>query len=79
MNQIETQTMPLSSGKIGESYEVLNIELPVHMEKRLEALGMTRGTKVSVLNCKGRGILIVRIRGTRFALGRNITKNITVR
>ena len=79
MNQIETQTMPLSEGKVGGCYEVLEIILPIQMEKRLEALGMTRGTRISVLNCKGHGILIVRIRGTRFALGRNITKNITVR
>jgi len=48
------------------------------MEKRLEALGMTRGTSVAVLNSKSKGVLIVKIRGTRFALGRNISRNITV-
>ncbi len=71
--------MLLCEGKIGSSYQVEDITLPVNMEKRLEALGMTRGTSVSVLNSKGKGILIVKIRGTRFALGRNITKNIFVR
>lgn len=71
--------MLLCEGKIGSSYRVEDITLPVNMEKRLEALGMTRGTSVSVLNSKGNGILIVKIRGTRFALGRNITKNIFVR
>lgn len=48
------------------------------MEKRLEALGMTRGTSVAVLNSKSQGVLIIKVRGTRFALGRNITKNILV-
>ena len=48
------------------------------MEKRLEALGMTRGTSVAVLNSKSHCVLIVKVRGTRFALGRNITKNILV-
>ena len=41
-------------------------------------LGMTRGTSIAVLNSKSRGVLIVKVRGTRFALGRNITKNILV-
>ena len=39
---------------------------------------MTLGTEVEVINRKGRGILIIRLRGTRFALGYNITKNIQV-
>lgn len=71
--------MYLSDGMIGKDYNVEDIALPTNIEKRLEALGMTRGTSVSVLNSKGHGILIVKVRGTRFALGRNITKNILVR
>ncbi|HIS53315.1 MAG TPA: ferrous iron transport protein A [Candidatus Onthomonas avicola] len=70
--------MSLSEGKIGSSYRVASICLPHDLEKRLEALGMTTGTSVSVLNSKSRGVLIVKVRGTRFALGRNITKNILV-
>lgn len=58
--------------------KVEDIDLPVNIEKRLEALGMTRGTSIAVLNSKSRGVLIVKVRGTRFALGRNITKNILV-
>ena len=71
--------MYLCDGKIGNDYKVEDIKLPVNMEKRLEALGMTRGTSVAVLNSKSRGILIVTVRGTRFAFGRNITENILVR
>lgn len=71
--------MCLCDGKVGSSYSVEDIRLPLQIEKRLEALGMTRGTAVSILNGKSRGILIVKIRGTRFALGRNISKNIAVR
>lgn len=73
------RVMLLSEGTIGSLYTVENIKLPLNMEKHLEALGMTRGTTISVINCKGNGILIVKIRGTRFALGKNITKNIFVR
>lgn len=71
--------MSLSDGKIGFSYQVETIKLPANLEKRLEALGMTQGTSVDILNSKNQGVLIVKVRGTRFALGRSITKNILVR
>ena len=70
--------MYLCDGKIGNEYKVEDIDLPVNIEKRLEALGMTRGTSIAGLHSKSRGVLIVKVRGTRFALGRNITKNILV-
>ena len=67
-----------SDGKKETQYFVKYIELPTGIEKRLEALVMTRGTSVTVLNSKSKGILIVKVRGTRFALGRNITEHISV-
>ena len=70
--------MLLKDAKIGRAYTVKSIHLPFQLERRLEALGMTRQTAISVLNRKGKGILIIKLRGTRFALGYNITKNITV-
>lgn len=69
--------MLLKDAKIGRTYTVKSIRLPLQLERRLEALGMTRQTAISVLNRKGKGILIIKLRGTRFALGYNITKNIT--
>ena len=70
--------MLLSDAVMGESYIVEKIHLPFETERRLEALGMTNRAPVSVINRKGKGILIIKLRGTRFALGYNITKNITV-
>ena len=69
--------MYLSDGKKETQYIVKDIGLPTGIEKRLEALGMTRGTSVTVLNSKSKGILIVKVR-ERFALGRNITEHISV-
>lgn len=63
----------------GESCIIEKINLPFQMEQRLQALGMTKDTTVSVLNRKGKGIMIIKLRGTRLALGYNMTKNITVR
>ena len=71
--------MKLKDAEIGKSYIVKAISLPFQLERRLEALGMTKNTPVFVVNRKGRGILIIKLRGTRFALGCNITKNIEVR
>ena len=62
----------------GQRCVVEKMNLPFQMEQRLQALGMTKGTTVSVLNRKGKGIMIVKLRGTRLALGYNMTKNITV-
>ena len=70
--------MLLSDAVMGESYIVEKMHLPFETERRLEALGMTDRTRISVLGRKGRGILIVKLRGSRFALGAAITHNIEV-
>lgn len=71
--------MLLKDAGIGQTCIVERMNLPFQLERRLEALGMTNETSVSVQNRKGDGILIIKLRGTRFALGSNITKNIEVR
>ena len=71
--------MSLKDIQIGQSCVVESLNLPFELERRLEALGMTTGTTISVLNRKGKGIMIIKLRGTRFALGYNITQNIRVR
>lgn len=71
--------MLLNDMQIGQSCVVEGIRLPFQLERRLQALGMTNEAKLSVLNRKGRGIMIIKLRGTRLALGYNITKNIQVR
>ena len=57
--------MLLKDAKIGRTYTVKSVRLPFQLERRLEALGMTRQTAISVLNRKGKGILIIKLRGTR--------------
>lgn len=70
--------MTLDKGRPGEEYTVAALTLPQAVEHRLEALGMTLGTKVSVLENKSHGTLVLKVRGTRFALGRGITTKIEV-
>lgn len=71
--------MLLKDAAVGDRCVVERIDLPFEIERRLEALGMTLQTEITVLNRKGRGILIIRLRDSRFALGYQITEKITVR
>ena len=57
--------MTLDKGKPGEKYAVKAMDLPEQVEHRLEALGMTVDTRVLVLENKRRGIMVVKVRGTR--------------
>lgn len=71
--------MTLDRGTIGETYTVEKMDLPEQVEHRLEAIGMTLGGTVSVLGRKDKGTLILKVRGSRFALGRGITQKIEVK
>ena len=71
--------MFLKDIEVGQNCIVENIDLSPNMKRHLEALGMTDRAPVLVLNKKGSGIMIIRMRGSRFALGSNITHKITVR
>jgi ferrous iron transport protein A len=70
--------MTLNLAVIGGVYLIEDMKLPQKTEKLLEALGMTHGTKIQVSNTKDRGTMIVKVRGTRFAIGRDISANIDV-
>lgn len=70
--------MTLDQGHIGSTYTVSGMDLPQQVAHRLEAIGMTIGGAVCVLGGKDRGTLILKIRGSRFAVGRGITRRIEV-
>lgn len=46
--------------------------------RRLQALGLNDGTVITVLNRKKNGALIIRVRGTRLAIGKHISQGIEV-
>lgn len=70
--------MQLMDLAVGQSCVVQRLDLPFQMQRRLQALGMTQDAPLQVLNRKGKGIMIVKLRGTRLALGYNITRRIAV-
>ena len=71
--------MTLDMARIGKTYEVEAVDLPLELDIRLEALRMTKGTDIDVMNAKEHGTLIIKLRGTRFALGSGISSHIQVK
>lgn len=71
--------MKLKEGKNNQIYEVVDIQVELNLERRLEALGLTTGTRVTILNNDKKGAITVKFRGTRFAMGKRIADHITVR
>lgn len=71
--------MTLYEGKIGSTYEVKGIHLQQNsVTRRLEALGLNEMTRLQVLNRKRGGAFIIKVRGTRLAVGRCIAQGIEV-
>lgn len=62
----------------GKSYVVQELMLDEKITRRLEALGINEHTTIHILNKKGSGTMIIKVRGTRLALGRKITEGILI-
>lgn len=70
--------MKLNECEIGRCYLVRDVLVDEAITRRLEALGVNEGTPVLVLNKKGSGSVIVKVRGTRLAMGRKLSEGICV-
>ena len=70
--------MKLNEGEVGKTYLVKNVIADAAITRRLEALGVNELTPVSVLNKKGSGSVIFKVRGTRLAVVKRISDGILV-
>ncbi len=70
--------MDAFSCKSGTKNIVSDIKLNTNLERRLETLGLTAGTSFEILNKKRNGAIIIKVRGTRFAIGKDIAKGICI-
>lgn len=70
--------MKLHDMKIGQSATVSGTLLRQDTTRRLEMLGLTGGTQIKLLNKKRSGAVIVKLRGTRYAFGREIAEKVEV-
>jgi|UniRef100_UPI0006D0BE38 ferrous iron transport protein A len=71
--------MKLHEGEIGKTYIVYSVMVKDTITRRLEALGVNELTPVTLMNKKGSGTVIIKVRGTRLALGRRISEGIEIR
>lgn len=70
--------MKLYEGEIGKVYMVYRIRGMNAVVRRLEALGVNEMTPITMINKKGKGTVIIKVRGTRLALGRRISEGIEI-
>lgn len=70
--------MNVSQAQKGRTYLVKKVNLEGNIERRLEMLGMTDQVKLMVLNKKNQGAVIIKVRGTRFAIGKEIADSIEI-
>lgn len=66
-------------GSLGGMYIIKELCIEQSIMRRLEALGFNEGSRVEFVNRKKRGALIVKVRGTRLALGKKIAQGIEVK
>lgn len=70
--------MTLLDGKLKEAYKVDHLELEEDIKRRLQMLGMTKDASILILNRKRDGSMMIKVRGTRFAIGRKYAAGIFV-
>ena len=70
--------MKLNETPIEKDFRVADVREEEKILRRLEALGILEGTRVRVLNRKRNGATIIKVRGSRWALGNDIAQGIEV-
>ena len=70
--------MKILEGTVKHDYIVTDIVINEAVMRRLASLGINSGTKLQMLNQKKNGTVIIKVRGTRWAMGRDIAGGIEV-
>lgn len=75
----ESLILPLSELKIGELASLYEIQAGRNVTCRLTSLGFTPGVMIEMIQNYGHGPVVVSLRDTRVALGRNEARKTIVR
>lgn len=70
--------MTLSEGLVGKTYTVAHIGTDTNVKRRLQSLGMIKGTTLTLLSKKRSGTSVFYVRGSRLAVGKKIAAGITI-
>ena len=71
--------MNLSKGTTNEEYVIEKIEIDNTTKTRLQVLGVLKGTKITILNKRMNGSIIIKVRGTRLGIDKEISNSIEIR
>lgn len=71
--------MTILEGTIRHDYIVTDLVMDKTIMRRLEALGINSGSRLQMMNRKKNGTVIIKVRGTRWAIGRPIAEGIQVK
>jgi ferrous iron transport protein A len=71
--------MPLSKAKAGRTMEVVDLIGGERSTRRLLEMGLYCGASVEVVSGRGWGPVVLKLAGSRLALGRGMAKKILVR
>ncbi|MBE5891456.1 MAG: ferrous iron transport protein A [Lachnospiraceae bacterium] len=69
--------MPLTMSQVGEILEIRNVSGKVEIKRHLEEMGFVKGTKITVVS-ENAGNLIVNLKGSRVAIGKDLAMKIAV-
>ncbi len=69
--------MPLTMSQVGEVLEIRNVSGRVEIKRHLEEMGFVKGAEITVLS-ENSGNLIVNLKGSRVAIGRDLAMKIAV-
>lgn len=72
-----SEAFPLSMLGLGEHARLLRVDAGENLTSRLNAMGLTPGVEVTVIQDAG-GSLLLAVRDSRLALGRGMTQKILV-
>lgn len=70
--------MNLYAGIVDKRYKVDELMLEEAISRRLAALGINKGTPIVITSRKRNGGMVIRVRGTRLAIGKHIAECIEV-
>ena len=70
--------MTLYEGKSKQNYVVTGVYVEEAITRRLQALGVNDGTTVYIANRSKKGAMVIKVRGTRLAIGKHIASMIEV-
>ncbi len=72
------ENIPLSTIQNGHRARVISLEGGLGLQRRLREMGIVPGTEIEVLSNQFAGPFLIRVRGSRLAIGHHITHKIMV-